>query len=126
MLSFLRSRIASFKPAFYGWWHVFRTQPNAWVHAIVSLAVFAVAYWLDFDRQDWALTLLTVGFVWLAEFFNTAVEVVVDLVTLEQHPLAKLAKDVGAAAVVIAAIVAVAVGLLIFGPPLWARLSPLF
>jgi len=123
MLPFLRGRVASFLPAFAGWAHVLRTQHNAWIHAAISLAVFALGFWLELGRRDWVLILLTVAQVWLAEFFNTAVEIVVDLASPEQHDLAKLAKDVGAGAVVVAATVAVIVGLLVFGPPLWARLA---
>ena len=123
MLPFLRGRLASFRPAFAGWTHVLRTQHNAWIHATISLAVFALGFWLELGRRDWVLILLTVAQVWLAEFFNTTVEIVVDLASPEQHDLAKLAKDVGAGAVVVAATVAVIVGLLVFGPPLWARLA---
>jgi diacylglycerol kinase len=63
--------------------------------------------------------------VFAAEFINTAIEAVVDLATQEHHPLAKVSKDVGAGAVLISAIAAIAVGLLILGPPLWARLVDL-
>jgi diacylglycerol kinase len=64
--------------------------------------------------------------VFTAEFLNTAIEAVVDLASPQKHPLAKVGKDVGAAAVLIAALAAILVGLLILGPPLWARLAPLF
>jgi diacylglycerol kinase len=64
--------------------------------------------------------------VFTAEFLNTAIEAVVDLASPQKHPLAKVGKDVGAAAVLIAALAAVLVGLLILGPPLWARLVQLF
>jgi diacylglycerol kinase len=63
--------------------------------------------------------------VFAAEFVNTAIEAVVDLASPQKHPLAKVGKDVGAAAVLIAALAAVLIGLLILGPPLWARLGSL-
>lgn len=63
--------------------------------------------------------------VFTAEFLNTAIEAVVDLASPHKHPLAKVGKDVGAGAVLIAAIVAILVGLLILWPPLWERLAPL-
>jgi diacylglycerol kinase len=63
--------------------------------------------------------------VFAAEFLNTSIEAVVDLASPDHHPLAKIAKDVGAAAVLVAALAAILVGLLILGPPLWAKLSPL-
>jgi diacylglycerol kinase len=64
--------------------------------------------------------------VFTAEFINTAIEAVVDLASPVHHPLAKVGKDVGAGAVLISALAAVLVGLLILGPPLWARLVVLF
>jgi diacylglycerol kinase len=64
--------------------------------------------------------------VWAAEFFNTSIEAVVDLASPAHHPLAKVGKDVGAAAVLIAALAAIGVGLLILGPPLWIQISVWF
>ncbi len=116
------SRLASFYHAFAGWWHVLRSQPNAWIHSLISLGVFGLAAWLGLSALEWAVILLTVGFVWVAEFLNTAIEAVVDLASPDLHPLAKIGKDVGAAAVLVAALSAILVGLLILGPPLWARL----
>jgi len=115
------SRAEAFRYAFEGWWHVLRTQPNAWIHAGISTAVFVVGLWLGLSYLEWAVIFLTIGFVWVAEFLNTAIEAVVDLASPSLHPLAKVGKDVGAAAVLVAAIVAVIVGLLILGPPLWAK-----
>jgi len=125
MKSFFVSRIHSFGNAFRGWWHVIRTQQNAWIHAIVSTAVFIVGLWLGLPPRDWAILLLTIAMVWAAEFFNTAIEAVVDLASPAKHPLAKVGKDVGAAAVLIAALAAIGVGLLILGPPLRERLGSL-
>ncbi|MGH2581502.1 MAG: diacylglycerol kinase family protein [Anaerolineales bacterium] len=122
MFGFIRGRIASFRPAFAGLFYVLRTQPNAWLHAVITLTVLAISFWVQIERTDWALILLTTALVWLAEFFNTAVEVVIDLVTVEEHPLAKIGKDIGAGAVVIAAAIAVIVGLLVLGPPVLERL----
>ncbi len=116
------SRLASFRHAFAGWWYVLRTQRNAWIHAIISTAVFIVGLWVGLDRRDWAIILLTMVAVWMGEFINTALEAVVDLASPDIHPLAKVGKDVGAAAVLIAALAAVLIGLLILGPPLWAKL----
>jgi diacylglycerol kinase len=115
------SRLASFRHAFAGWWYVLRTQRNAWIHAIISTAVFVVGVWLELDRRDWAIILLTMVAVWMGEFINTALEAVVDLASPDIHPLARVGKDVGAAAVLIAALAAVLIGLLILGPPLWEK-----
>ena len=126
MSEFLRTRLESFRYAFSGWAFVLRTQRNAWVHASASLAVFLLCLWLELPGRDWAVIILTVAMVWAAEFINTALEAVVDLSTPGHHPLAKVGKDVGAAAVLIAAFAAVLIGLLILGPPLLARLQALF
>lgn len=119
----LQQRVDSFAYAFAGWAHVLRTQPNAWIHAAFSVAVVAVGLWLGLPRGDWAILVLTIMIVWVAEFTNTALEAVVDMAMPEPHPLAKAAKDVAAAAVLISALGAVVVGLLIIGPPLWQRLA---
>jgi diacylglycerol kinase len=81
--------------------------------------------WLGLGRLEWAIIVLTVGLVWMAEFVNTALEAVVDLASPDLHPLAKVGKDVAAAAVLVGACTAVVVGLLVLGPPLWARLAAL-
>jgi diacylglycerol kinase (ATP) len=120
---FIRSRIASFRYAFQGWGYVLRTQRNTWIHSAIAIAVFFVGLWLQLPARDWAILVLTAGFVFSAEFINTSIEAVVDLATEEHHPLAKVGKDVGAAAVLVAALAAVLVGLLILGPPLLQKLS---
>ena len=122
MADFIQSRIASFGHAFRGWWYVLRTQKNAWIHAFATTCVITLGLWLALPARDWAVLVLTMALVWSAEFFNTSIEAVVDLASPTHHPLAKVGKDVGAAAVLIAAGAAVLVGLLILGPPLWARL----
>ena len=121
MLSFLRSRIQSFKYAFEGWWFVIRSQQNAWIHAVVSLIVVIMGLWLSLSPRDWAVIILAIAMVWAAEFFNTALEVIVDLASPERNHLAKVGKDVGAAAVLIAAGASIVIGLLILGPPFWGK-----
>jgi diacylglycerol kinase len=120
------SRLHAFRHAFAGWWYMLRTQRNAWIHAVVSTGAFALGLWLALDRIEWAIIVLAMALVWMAEFVNTALEAVVDLASPDLHPLAKVGKDVAAAAVLVAALAAVVVGLLIMGPPLWARVSVLF
>jgi diacylglycerol kinase (ATP) len=119
---FFVSRVYSFRHAFHGWGYVLRTQRNAWIHAFISTLVLLVALWLRLPLRDWAVLFLTIALVWTAEFINTALEAVVDLASPEQHPLAKVGKDVGAAAVMLAALSAVLVGLLILGPPLYEKI----
>jgi len=122
MIEFIKSRITSFGHAFHGWAYVIRNEKNAWIHAIATICVVIVATWLNIPLRDWAVLVLVVAMVWASEFLNTAIEAVVDLASPMHHPLAKVGKDVGAAAVLIAACAAVVVGLLILGPPLWHRL----
>jgi diacylglycerol kinase len=118
----LYSRVKSFQNAFHGWWYVIRTQHNAWIHALVSLVVLSLALWLRLSTNDWAILILAIIMVWIAEFMNTAMEVVIDLYSPDIHPLAKVAKDVSAAAVMLGAVGAIIIGLLIMGPPLWQRI----
>lgn len=122
MPSFLTSRAKSFRYAFSGWWYVIRTQRNAWIHAVISIATILASFWLKISSKDWAIIVIVIAMVWASEFINTALEAVVDLASPEQHELAKVGKDVGAAAVLIAAICSVIVGLLILGPPLWEKI----
>jgi diacylglycerol kinase len=126
MWKFLLSRIGAVGHAFRGWWHVLKTQHNTWVHSMVAAIVVALGLWLALPPRDWAVLVLTIAMVFTAEFINTAIEAVVDLASPVHHPLAKVGKDVGAGAVLVAALAAVLIGLLILGPPLWARLGSLF
>jgi diacylglycerol kinase (ATP) len=119
--SFFESRIRSFGYAFSGWLYVFRTQHNAWIHGGIALLVGIAGAWVNLPARDWAVIALTAALVFVAEFVNTSIEAIVDLASPAQHPLAKIAKDVGAAAVLISALAAIVVGLLILGPPLWEK-----
>lgn len=121
--NFIVSRFNSFKFAFKGWAYVLRTQKNAWIHLAATTLVIAVGVWLGISRYEWAVILLVIGIVWIAEFLNTSLESILDIASPERHPLARIAKDVGAAAVLIAAVVAIAVGLIVLGPPLLAKLG---
>lgn len=118
-----RSRLHSFRHAFAGWWYVIRTQRNAWIHMLATVLVLGLALWIRVGTIELAVLLLSIGLVWTAEFVNTALEAVVDLASPEVHPLAKVGKDVGAAAVLIAAMLSVIIGLLILGPPIAERLG---
>ena len=126
MIDFLKTRVLSFRYAFGGWWYVIRTQRNAWIHAIVSISVIAIALWLGLNRYDWALITIAITMVWTAEFINTALEAIIDLASPEHHELARISKDVGASAVLIAAGSAAIIGFIILGPPLWERLNLIF
>ncbi len=118
-----RDRISAFRFAFEGLAYLLRTQPHARIHLAMTVAVVAVGWWLGVSTLAWVALTLAIGAVWVAEAFNTAVEAVVDLTSPDFHPLAKVAKDVAAAGVLLAAVAAVVVGLLVFLPPLLARLG---
>ena len=122
MKKFIKARLHSFIYAFQGWDYVLRNEPNARIHAFITALIIPLAFWLHLPVRDWAVLLLALAIVWAAEFFNTAIESLVDLVSPEENPLAKTSKDIGAAAVLITAITSVLIGLLILGPPLWGKI----
>jgi diacylglycerol kinase (ATP) len=93
-----------------------RTQANARIHLVVTLLVLVGGFCCGISRLEWCAVVAAVGLVWTAEGLNTAIEAVVDLVSPEDHPLAGKAKDVGAASVFCAALMAVVIGFLVFGP----------
>lgn len=122
MIQFLRSRLPAFRHAFSGLGYVLRTQKNAWIHASATVLVIVLAFWLGLDPLRWAILIFAIGLVWLSEAFNTALEAFIDLVNPDTHPLAGIAKDTAAAAVLIAAITAAMIGILVLGLPLLQRL----
>ena len=113
-----QNRRRSFAYAVAGCAYMLRYQKNARVMLAATLIVMAFAFWLGVEAGHWAILILAVGLVWLAEFINAAIEAAVNLTASEFHPMAKAAKDVAAAAVLIAVFAAVMIGLLILGPPL--------
>jgi len=98
-------------------------ERNLRILVAIALAVVVVGAILRIAAWEWAVLALTIGFVITVELINTALEAAVDLVTQETHPLAKLSKDVAAGAVLVASLAAVAIGMLILGPHLLARLQ---
>ena len=116
-----------FRSVAYAWSglvHTFRSHRNARWHVVAALAAIALATWLRIDSTRWAILLLTIGAVCAGETINTTVEALVDLLSPEWHERAKVAKDVSAGAVLLLAVTAIAVGLIVLGPPLWMRLFP--
>lgn len=120
MDNFLKTRLHSFRFAFTGLRYVLKTQKNAWIHLGISLAVVIAGFGFSISPNSWAVVILTMGFVWSMECMNTAIEAILDLVSPQPHPLAKIGKDVAAAGVLVAAISAILIGLLIFGPPVFS------
>ena len=123
MKSFFTSRIQSFRHAFRGLFYVMKTQRNAWIHSTITFVIFIIGLWLKISFTDWAILVLAIAFVFMAEFVNTAIEAVIDLASPNKHPLAKIGKDVGAAAVLVSAIASVLVGILILVSPLLEKIN---
>jgi len=104
----------SFNFAFEGIIHVLRTQRNLRIHFAIAFAVLIVALIVDVTKLELIALLISVTFVLIAEMLNTAVEAAIDIATTSFDPMAKLAKDIAAGAVLIAAINAMAVGYIVF------------
>jgi diacylglycerol kinase len=117
------NRIQSFGYALAGWLYMLRYQKNTRIMSVASIGVMALALWLQVDFMGLAALIMTITLVWMAEFLNAAVEAVVNLASPEYHPMAKVAKDVAAAAVLLGVVASVLVGGLVLGPPLLSRLG---
>jgi diacylglycerol kinase len=118
------NRLRSFQYAFAGIWYTLKTQRNAQIHVGITSLVIVMGLLLKVTLLEWATLALTTGFVIATEMLNTAIEAAMDHATTDFHPQVKIVKDVAAGAVLVAAITAVVVGALIFGPRLLERLIP--
>ncbi len=110
--------IKSFGYAFEGLFTVIKKERNMKIHCMAAILVVLFGIFLGISKTEWIICFLLFGMIMALECVNTAIEAVVDLVTEEIHPKAKLAKDAAAGAVLIAAIFAAIVGLMIFIPKL--------
>lgn len=119
---FLRGRWISVRAALAGAGHTLRTQPNAWIELAAFVVVMAAAWLFRVSAVEWALLGLTIMAVLALEAINTAIEAVVDLVTPEYHPLARVAKDTAAGAMIFMVVGSLIVAGAIFGPRLLAML----
>jgi diacylglycerol kinase (ATP) len=113
---------SSFRYAFAGLRYLLWTQRNAKIHTAIGLLAIALGFVLGIDRYEWLTLTLTIAIVLAAEGVNTAIEAAVDLASPTYHPLAKIAKDVGAGTVLLTAVAAVIVGMLLLLPHLLAFL----
>ncbi|MGI4885897.1 MAG: diacylglycerol kinase family protein [Janthinobacterium lividum] len=112
----LRRRVASFGHAFRGVGAALRSELHLRFHAVATAAVIGLGLYYGIARLEWALVALAAAGVWTAELVNTAVEALTDLASPNYHALAGRAKDVAAGAVLLAALGALVVGALVFGP----------
>lgn len=108
--------ILSFKYAFEGFVSALKEEPNLKIHFVIGLIVLMVGFYFNISQLDWIILITMIGLVVSVELTNTAVEAVVDYLIKEQHPGAKIAKDISAAAVLVTAVTSAIVGLIIFLP----------
>ena len=108
--------VKSFGYAFSGLGYAFKSQFNFKIHVLMLILVGIAGCWLKLSAKEWLWITVAAGIVLIAELLNTAIEVLVDLVSPAIHPKAKIIKDVSAAAVLVAAVTALLIGLLIFVP----------
>ena len=106
--------LESFNFAFEGIIHVLRTQRNMRIHFVAAVVVLVSAVWIGVSKLELIALLLAISFVFITEMINSAIEQAIDVATTSFDPLAKLAKDVAAGAVLIATVNAVAIGYLVF------------
>ena len=104
----------SFFAAWQGVVYVVKTQRNMRIHLVVALLVIFGGYFFEVSINEWLVLILIIAVVLIAESINTAVEATMDLLTEEYHPLAKIAKDTAAGAVLLAALSSVVIGIIIF------------
>jgi len=111
-----RARLKSFVFAFAGLNYFFRREHNAWIHAAAAILVLIVSLMMRLRAMEMIAILLAIGIVWIAEMFNTAIEKIMDHLSPAYHPEVKVIKDIASAAVLVAACLAVLIGLTIFIP----------
>ena len=108
--------VNSFKYAFYGIKKTYIGEQNLRIHTFIALLVIICGFLFKISYMEWLICLVLIGLVLMSEFFNTAIEYVVDLASPEVHPLAKAAKDTASAGVLMMAIISAMIGLTIFVP----------
>lgn len=114
-----KERGNSFTYAWAGIKAVFRTEHNTWIHLALTVTALVLGFALRITTGEFVALITVMTMVWTAEIFNTALEKTMDFISKEKHPQIKLVKDLAAAAVLITALSAVAVGAIIFLPKLF-------
>lgn len=111
-----RPLIESFNCAFNGIVHTLKTERNMRLHFVAAVVVLILSLYLKLEKLEILILLITIAFVIVSEMINTAIEATVDLITSEIHPMAAIAKNVAAGAVLVSSTIALIVGYLIFYP----------
>jgi diacylglycerol kinase (ATP) len=112
-------RILSFKYAIKGILFLFKKEHNAWIHALVAVFATSAGFYFQITTNEWIAIVIIIGFVFAAEAFNTAIELLVDRISPDYDETAGKIKDLAAAAVLFTAIVAAIAGIVIFAPYLF-------
>ncbi len=111
-----KERANSFGYAWQGIKALFRTEHNAWIHAGLTVAALFLSLIFRISKTEWIVLTIAMSLVWVTEILNTAIEKLADFITKKKHPQIGLVKDLAAAAVLISAVAALAVGGVIFIP----------
>ena len=114
----LQSRIKSFRFAGEGIFSFILKEHNAMLHFMATVAVITLGVLTGISTSEWIAILLSIGLVWVAEMFNTCIEKLIDFIAPGYHQQIKFIKDVAAGAVLVAALIALAIGLIVFIPHL--------
>jgi len=115
----IRARVRSFRYALEGIAAFFQSEHNAWLHFMATVAVITLATLVGVTKTEMLALIFAIGFVWVAEMFNTCIEKVMDFVSDQRHKDIKFIKDLAAGAVLVAAITALVVGAVVFIPKLF-------
>lgn len=123
-MSFLKQRLKSFSYAFKGIILLFKSQPNAQIHLLAATVVLMLGFAYSISVLEWLFLVLAIALVLISEAINSSIEFLSDAITKEENELIKKSKDLGAGAVLLAALFATVIGLLIFLPkildtPIW-------
>lgn len=111
-----RDRLKSFVYAWEGIKAVLRTEHNTWIHLGLTILSIVLGFVMLISRVEFLALIVVIAMVWVTELFNTCIEKIMDLVSIEKHPRVKIIKDIAAAAVLVAAIAAIVTGAIIFIP----------
>ncbi|MEO1918525.1 MAG: diacylglycerol kinase family protein [Paracoccaceae bacterium] len=120
MTKYLKTRLKSFGYAGAGLVHMIKSEPHAGIHLLVTILVVIAAIVLNVARMDWILLTFAIALVWAFEAINTAIEHLCDVISPDQSDSIKYAKDIAAAAVLVAAIGATIIGITVFSPYIYA------
>lgn len=114
-----QSRLSSFGFAFKGISKFFLQEPNAWIHLVATIIVFIAAVFFKVSNSELISLVIVTGVVWVAEIFNTAVERIMDFISIKKNPEIEFIKDLAAAGVLVSAITAIVTGAIVFIPKLF-------